>query len=86
MRLLAMRLRARFGRVPGIVRLSLRLVMLLGVLGVAIGFSLMGVFSFRRLPFELLLRLGVVRLHLADVVPRRMAGLDSAGKIRSAHC
>src|SRR5262249_47705448 len=83
-RVLAMLIRAVAGLFPFILLLT-RLQRMLH--DVATGFRLIGVLGFLLRQFEVCLRRVLLRLHLADVAPRRLAGVVGADKIRSvAHC
>src|SRR5262249_22729703 len=83
-RVLAMLIRAVAGLIPFSsfpkhLQLMLRTV--------ARGFSIGGVLGFLLRPVEVRLRRVLLRLHLADVAPRRVAGAGGTGIINSvAHC
>src|SRR5262245_26993568 len=82
-RFLAMLIRAVAGLIPFCL-LPTRLHRMPPVL--AKGFSLVGVSGFLLRPFVVRLRRVLLRLHLADVAPRRVAGAGGTGKINSVHC
>jgi hypothetical protein len=79
MRVLAMLIRALFGRIPFILLVN-RLHLMMQFVEKA--FSLLGVLGFLVRSLEVVLRRVLLRMLLADVAPRRVAGVYGTAKIR----